>query len=358
MAATNNPLSSTYTSPFPPASTTTHTISGIHVTIHGLSELPPTTTTVACLWLLHPRLQKAESMANLAAQFISTYNSSPKSKTSSSLGLICASFDQRNHGTRQVSELHNQAWREGNPRHAQDMFSCYHGTAVDTSQLITHLPSYILTAPSSPKITTHMVLGVSLGGHASWHCILSDPRISAAVVGIGCPDYTRLMTDRARLSKLKSYTQTAPPGVGFLGSPDFPAALMDAIAQYDPAGLLLPDSFDPQSPSVLSPTPSPEKLERMKTLVRERLRGKRILNLSGAADKLVPYAAGAPFLEVFKQVLREDKTLDVGFEDVLFEGVGHSFPREMADKAAAWICGFLAENGGEKVEGGGMSSKI
>ncbi len=71
--------------------------------------------------------------------------------------------------------------------------------------------------------------------------VLSDPRVTAAVVGIGCPDYTRLMTDRARLSKLKSYTETTPPGSGFLGSQDFPQAWLDAIAKFDPAGLLLPE---------------------------------------------------------------------------------------------------------------------
>jgi hypothetical protein len=40
-------------------------------------------------------------------------------------GLIAVSFDQRNHGTRQVDALANEAWRQGNDRHAQDMFSCF-----------------------------------------------------------------------------------------------------------------------------------------------------------------------------------------------------------------------------------------
>jgi pimeloyl-ACP methyl ester carboxylesterase len=225
------------------------------------------------------------------------------------------------------------------------MFSCYSGTATDTSHLLTHLESYIFNSPSSPHIHQHLVLGVSLGGHAAWHCILADPRITAAVVGIGCPDYMRLMTDRARLSRRKAYAESSPPGSSFLGSEDFPQALMDAILKADPAGLILPNSFDPTHPTALSPRPSKEKLEHARAEIRQRLNGKRILNLSGEADKLVPYAAGEPFLNVFKQLVSEDKVLDFEFDDVLFEGVGHQFNRPMADKATAWICDLLAGNG-------------
>lgn len=40
-------------------------------------------------------------------------------------GLIAVSFDQRNHGSREVDKIANEAWRGGNERHAQDMFSVY-----------------------------------------------------------------------------------------------------------------------------------------------------------------------------------------------------------------------------------------
>jgi pimeloyl-ACP methyl ester carboxylesterase len=345
MAATNNPLEGTHTSTDPSVSSQTYTIAGILVTVHGLSELPPSASSVACLWLLHPRLQTKDTMAPIAAQVISTWNARTQSGKAGKhpKGLIAVAFDQRNHGSRQVDKLHNEAWRQGNPRHAQDMFSCYHGTATDTSHLMNHLESYIFNTATSPTITQHLALGISLGGHATWHCLLSDPRITAGVVGIGCPDYTRLMTDRARLSKRETYTETTPPGASFLGSPDFPQALQAAIAQYDPAGLLLPGYFNPTESA--SP-PSKAQLDRFKILVRERLHGKRVLNLSGKEDKLVPYAAGEPFLNIFKQVLSEDKSLDIGFEDVLFDGVGHAFPKAMADKASDWICGVLEEREG------------
>lgn len=356
-SATTNPLHGTHPSSNPTTSSQTFTIAGILTTVHGLDELPPSTPSVACLWLLHPRLQTKATMAPLASQIITAWNQRIATNLAGKQppGLICVSFDQRNHGSRQVDQLHNQAWRDGNPRHAQDMFSCFHGTATDTSHLINHLESYIFTVPSpnTPHhITKHLALGISLGGHAAWHCILSDPRITAAVVGIGCPDYTRVMTDRARLSKLETYTSTSPPGSTFLGSADFPPALQAAIAQYDPAGLLLPNSFNPSSPSTLDPPPEKEKWERFKLLLRERLHGKQILNLSGKVDKLVPYAAGEPFLDALKKALKEEPGLEIGFEDVLFEGVGHAFPPSMAEKATGWICDLLAG------EGKGKGSKI
>ncbi|KAF1972606.1 alpha/beta-hydrolase [Bimuria novae-zelandiae CBS 107.79] len=345
MAATNNPLEGT-SADHPTISTQTHTIAGILTHVHGLTELPPSTSTVTCLWLMHPRLQTAQKMTPIAASIISTWNARIASNRA---GLIAVSFDQRNHGSRLVDALHNEAWNKGNPRHAQDMFGCIHGTAQDTSQIMDHLESYILSSKDSPSITRHFVLGISLGGHAAWHCVLAEPRITAAVVGIGCPDYARLMADRARLSKLPSYTESTPPGAGFLGSRDFPPKLVEAVAKYDPAGLLLPGQFNPAGPDA---EVGKAAMDRMKVLIRERLQGKHILNLSGKIDKLVPYSAGEAFLKVFKRALEEESGLDVEFEDVLFDGVGHTFPQAMVEKSADWICGLLS------VEDGRVTSKI
>jgi pimeloyl-ACP methyl ester carboxylesterase len=77
------------------------------------------------------------------------------------------------------------------PAHAQDMFGVFHGTALDTSLLIDHLGSYIFHGPDSPTIDEHLVLGISLGGHAAWQVFFHEPRVTAAIVIIGCPDYLR-----------------------------------------------------------------------------------------------------------------------------------------------------------------------
>jgi pimeloyl-ACP methyl ester carboxylesterase len=69
--------------------------------------------------------------------------------------------------------------------------SIFHGTALDTTLLIDHLGSYIFHGPEAPSIDQHLVLGVSLGGHAAWQVLFNEPRVTAAVVIIGCPDYMR-----------------------------------------------------------------------------------------------------------------------------------------------------------------------
>lgn len=100
----------------------TYHIAGIHTTVFGLDELPPPLgSEVACLWLLHPRLQTQEYMAKIATAVIDDWNK----KRQKVKGLIAVTFDQRNHGTRQVDPVANEAWKQGNPRHAQDMFSIF-----------------------------------------------------------------------------------------------------------------------------------------------------------------------------------------------------------------------------------------
>jgi len=70
-----------------------------------------------------------------------------------------------------------------------DCISIYHGTALDTSLLINHLGSYVFNEPDAPPIEQHLVMGISLGGHAAWQVLFGDPRVTAGVVVIGCPDY-------------------------------------------------------------------------------------------------------------------------------------------------------------------------
>lgn len=108
-------------------SATEYHIAGILVTVYGVEELP-NTRDVACLWLLHPRLQKHQIMAPVAASAILDWNKKldqSQSLKSRPKGLIAVSFDQRNHGTRKVDKSGNETWKSGNSRHAQDMFSIF-----------------------------------------------------------------------------------------------------------------------------------------------------------------------------------------------------------------------------------------
>ncbi|KAF4535485.1 hypothetical protein BFW01_g9660 [Lasiodiplodia theobromae] len=333
--ATPNPLEGTHRATPPPrVSQKTFHIAGILTTVHGLDELSSPSQPVACLWLLNPRLQTQECMAPIAAQAITAWNKRLQSGgggAGQAKGLIAVSFDQRNHGTRKVDALSNEAWRSGNPRHAQDMFSIYHGTANDTSLLLTYLAAYI-----EPEITQNLVLGISLGGHATWLVALHDPRITTAVSIIGCPDYTSLMVQRAEKSKLQTWTSSEPPGSRFIGSADFPRALVEAVALYDPAGLLMGGIANPDALTAA------EKQE-LGSKLNSRLRGKRILNLSGGADKLVPYACGEKFLKFLKKFVKEEApALGLELEDLIFNGVGHETTPAMAERAVNFICDSIA----------------
>ena len=124
--ATPNPMANTY--PMPPSSISKKKfcIAGIITTVYGLEEIDARVQDVACLWLLHPRLQTQECMAPVAASTINAWKEEKqKLEKVHALGLICVSFDQRNHGSREVHALSNEDWRRGNKTHAQDMFASY-----------------------------------------------------------------------------------------------------------------------------------------------------------------------------------------------------------------------------------------
>ncbi|KAF4550358.1 Hypothetical protein D9617_17g046260 [Elsinoe fawcettii] len=345
MAATNNPMISgsmaSVPNPHPVSSTTIH-VAGILTTVYGLDLLPPSSQTsdVAILWLLHPRLQTQECMAPVAAAAIRDWYAKGGDRKT---GLIAIAFDQRNHGTRLADKLANEAWRQGNKRHALDMFSIYHGTARDVSLLLDYIPSYVF--PHNERtITQNLVLGISLGGHAAWHCLLHEPRISAAVAVIGCPDYTRLMTDRAAKSKLPTYASSTPPGRNFLGSEDFPKSLVEQVEKYDPAGLLLGE-LDMVTGDDWKHEPSHAEKVRLQPILRDKLRGKKILCLSGGADKLVPYACGEPFLGWLKNATKPGgwwSDGDFHIEDRIDPTAGHEYSAKMREQAVEFIVKALA----------------
>ncbi|KAK0108303.1 hypothetical protein ONS95_003119 [Cadophora gregata] len=233
------------------------------------------------------------------------------------------------------------------------MYSIYHGTAVDTSLLIDHLGSYIFNNPSDPSINQHLVMGISLGGHSAWQVLFNEPRVSAGIVIIGCPDYINLMTDRARLSKLPTYTSSTPPGATFLGSPSFPSTLLNTLQKSDPRSILFSSTPIP-SPS--SPLSQPQK-SHLTTLLSSRLAHKSILVCSGSSDKLVPYACSKPFLDFLKDATDEERGwwreggCKVG--DRVYEGVGHAFSEGMRRDTVEFLGGVLEaeERRGKEKEG-------
>lgn len=133
---TSNPMLSTYQSPPLPVSKETHCIAGILTTVYGLSALPADIQNVACLWLLHPRLQTQECMEPIASSTIRKWNETLRRRNHKdrAIGLIAVSFDQRNHGSREVDSRANETWKAGNERHAQDMFASYRKPHISINQ--------------------------------------------------------------------------------------------------------------------------------------------------------------------------------------------------------------------------------
>ena len=219
-----------------------------------------------------------------------------------------------------------------------------------------YITAYVFPT-SEHMIVNHLVLGVSLGGHAGWHCVMHEPRITTAVIVIGCPDYVNLMSDRARLSKLTSWSSSDPPGSTFLGSPDFPAGLVEAVERFDPAGMLLGKIASPDDNAYdRVPTESEQKV--LLPLMKRSLRGKKILNMAGGADKLVPYKCGEPLLRWLKTATASNgwfKEGGVVLEDIVFDGVGHSMSTKMVIEAHRFVIEALRQT---PTETAGIASKI
>ncbi|KAI9725436.1 MAG: hypothetical protein M1828_003107 [Chrysothrix sp. TS-e1954] len=356
-STTPNPMADTFPD-VEPAILSKHTflIAGILVTVFGIDELPAQNVSidVCCLWLLHGRLLDQTSMHSFARHSVTAWNDSlaelPQRQRK---GFIAVSFDQRNHGSRLQFPLANEAWRGGNPTHAPDMFSTFQGTAMDLSQLISHLSSYVFPT-GQRQIVSHAVMGVSLGGYAAWHSILHDDRVKEAIIVVGCADYKRVMSDRARLSKRDTWRDG---GEDFFGSKDFPPSLVEAVDRSDPAALLMggmtrgAESAGYDNDTKREPT-STEK-SQLVPLMRKHLHGKRILNLSGGRDKLVPYEASRPFLEWLKNATGPGGWFSgeqVDLDDRIYPAVGHAMSSNMRDDAIRWLIeGNAAQRGSSRI---------
>lgn len=114
---------------------------------------------------------------------------------------------------------------------------------------------------------------------------------------------------------------------GFLGSRYFPEDLVTACAKHDPKAILFGDA-----PLPTPPLPQGDRARLAKVLgARGLVGGKKLLLCSGADDKLVPYANGAPFVRLLEDVG------GVNVEDKLYQGVGHSFSSAMVEDAVRFL---------------------
>ena len=161
------------------------------------------------------------------------------------------------------------------------------------------------------------------------------------------------MTDRARLSRLESWLKSTPPGAEFLGSADFPSKLVEVVEKYDPAGMLSGEVVKARGDDFFNRDPTDEEKARLRSLMEKMLRGKRILNMAGGEDRLVPYKCSEPFLRWLKNAIARDGFFadgDVVLKDVVFEGVGHEMSPPMVEEAHRFVVETLEQSATESIE--------
>lgn len=206
-----------------------------------------------------------------------------------------------------MNVLGQKSWKDQNPRHAMDLYAMVHGTARDVSFLIDLLPAYIF--PQDERtVACWACTGKSLGGHSVWALLAAEPRISVGVPFIGCPDFQKLLQDRARIN----FQPYGPPAV--------PHSLQALIRTIDPAANPHYGSFDPQ---------------------RNPFWGKKICVCMGDVDKLVKPSYAEEFLRNLV-VGEPDNSSDTGtgfsgLKIFVQENCGHTVTERMVDVAGEWL---------------------
>ncbi|KZT02542.1 alpha/beta-hydrolase [Laetiporus sulphureus 93-53] len=266
-------------------------VGGITVHVYSQPNATNAAVPVAVLFFLHGRTGSAQECEWVAQSTLKWTEEQRKSTGKQAQDLLIVTLDQRNHGARIIDVQANSGWREQAPakndRHGLDMYAIYTGTSKDVSFLIDFLPSYLY--PSGERaVAQWLVGGISLGGHATWYTLRNEPRVKTGIPIIGCPDYIKLMAERAEKN-----------GVPFV-PPYIPKSLLDFIQTHDAAAAPY-TSTDSSNPFL----------------------GKKVLVLSGADDKLVPWTASQDFVE----------GLNVGESGVkqvvVAPGVGHECTPDM-----------------------------
>lgn len=113
------------------------------------------------------------------------------------------------------------------------------------------------------------------------------------------------------------------------GSKYFPNDLIQTCLVNDPKGIVFGTGEVPTPPL------STEQKQAVRNVLDKRVKGKKLMLLSGAVDKLVPYANGKPFIDVLKDV-------GVDVDDRVYEGVGHKFSSDMVTDAVEFLVKAVA----------------
>ncbi|KAG0700567.1 Alpha/Beta hydrolase protein [Suillus ampliporus] len=279
-------------------------VGGLIVDVYSHPSATDPTIPIHALFFLHGRLGSAQvpyfvnSIKTIFNVNYGSANPSPRKKD-----LIVVAFDHRNHGRRLVDNQRNFVWskdpKKNNDQHAVDLYTIQTGSAQDVSFLIDHLPSFLY--PSRERTIVEWGMGgISVGGHSTWIALSREPRLKIGIPIIACPDFTKMMSQRA-----------ASSGVPFK-PPYYPDSLKAYVDANDPAKL--PYRAKDRSNPYL---------------------GRKILVLSGEMDPLVPWATVSEFAE----------NLEVGEEGikriVVEKGAKHEPTLRMQQEAGMFVKQWL-----------------
>ena len=293
-------------------------LAGLPVNVFGLDELTPATSRASappppevCVVIhLHGRSGSADNEEKIARQLWDRIDRDKETArrqlpnvTGRQRDHLVLTFDARNHGHRMTNELGQKAWKQGNDRHALDLYGMIVGGARDTSFIIDFLAAYLFPHDER-SVAEWVVTGKSLGGHSVWHVLANEPRVRIGVPFIGMPNYNRLLASRTKTS----FVTNGPPYV--------PASLKGLVSKIDPSQTAY-DSFDPnQNP----------------------FWGKKICVLSGKLDKLVLWDWNEDFLKSL--VVGEPSGPRGEMQGLRIhqrDGVGHEVNVAMVEEAGEWI---------------------
>lgn len=158
-----------------------------------------------------------------------------------------------------------------------------------------------------------------------------------------------LMKDRAALSKLATY-DVSTAGASFLGSRDFPPALIAQCAKCDPKGIVFGTGEVIEAPATEA------EQAPLRAILDRHVKGKKMLLCTGGLDKLVPWRCSESFTKFLcnaAETWYKDSGLRV--DNRIYKRRAHEFSDEMVVDAVNFIVevvneGPVAAAAGAKVE--------
>ncbi|BEI90672.1 uncharacterized protein CcaverHIS019_0307420 [Cutaneotrichosporon cavernicola] len=279
---------------YKPCSKTPFTLVDLDITVYGLEEIKGGDKPVAVVIVAHGWANNAAQMENMCHGLVGEMTKLGARRTRD---VIVVTYDQRNHGTRKLKK--DTLSYNKNPLRLVAMATTLTGAVEDHQLIMDMLEDYVFPL-GERKIVEFMCTGVSLGGHAVWRLMKTDPRVRIAVPIISVPpdSLNQVHTTRFRAD-------------GTIGTDKmyFPKATREF---YE--GKTAPGTF----------------------------KDKYILALCGGVDEVVPPSFGN---EDWEKVRADARATDQWIQP----GIGHICTPEMVARAAEWFARWGLGGGNAKL---------